>query len=83
MDKKLTLSLNQEIIAKAKLYAKTNRTSLSKLIENYLSSLSSMELTTNQNETSALVDSLCGIIQLPENIDLKQERSKYLMEKYK
>jgi len=33
MDKKLTLSLNNAIIEQAKIYAKSNKTSLSRLIE--------------------------------------------------
>ena len=36
MDTKLTLKLEQDIIEKAKDYAKLRKTSLSKLIENYL-----------------------------------------------
>ena len=39
MNSKLTLNLNKNIIENAKDYAKDNRTSLSKLIENYLNSL--------------------------------------------
>ena len=39
MDKKLTLSLNQNIIKKAKAYAKLHNTSLSKMIEAYFDSL--------------------------------------------
>ena len=83
MDKKLTLSLNQQIIKKAKNYAKNNSISLSKLIENYLNSLTTNQESISDGETSALVDSLCGIIELPENFDYKKERAKYLVEKYK
>ena len=39
MDTKLTLKLDQEVIAKAKRFAKGHQTSLSQLIENYLLSL--------------------------------------------
>ena len=35
MDKKLTLSLNQRVIEKAKKYAKLHSTSLSRMIETY------------------------------------------------
>ena len=41
MDTKLTLKLNQEIIEKAKIYASEKKLSLSRLIENYLNSLTS------------------------------------------
>ena len=83
MDKKLTLSLNQNIIEKAKFYAKTNSTSLSKLIENYLNSLTTSFNSEDQIESTPLVDSLCGIIELPENFDYKKERSRYLLAKHK
>ncbi len=39
MNTKLTLNLDKEIINEAKIYAKSHRVSLSKLIENYLNSL--------------------------------------------
>lgn len=83
MDKKLTLSLNQKVIDKAKFYAKSNSTSLSKLIENYLNSLTSNKAEDTEIESTPLVDSLCGIIKLPENFDYKKERAKYLLDKYK
>jgi len=83
MDKKLTLSLNQKIIEKAKSYAKTNSTSLSKLIENYLNSLTISSQGDDKIEPTPLVESLCGIIELPEDFDYKAERAKYLLEKYK
>lgn len=81
MDKKLTLSLNQRIIEQAKKYAKLNKTSLSKLIENYLGTL-----TSNQDEeiqVTPLVKSLSGVIDLPEDFDYKKLKEQYLKEKYK
>lgn len=39
MDSKLTLKLNESVIERAKKYASDKKTSLSKLIENYLDSL--------------------------------------------
>lgn len=82
MDKKLTLSLNQNIIEKAKIYAKQNKTSLSKMIEVYFDSLTSDKNKENEQAT-ALVKSLCGIIELPDNFDYKESKAKYLLEKYK
>jgi hypothetical protein len=43
MNTKLTLNLDKNIIESAKDYAKSNHTSLSKLIENYLNSLTTKE----------------------------------------
>lgn len=39
MNTKLTLNLDKKVIEEAKNYARSNRVSLSKLIENYLDSL--------------------------------------------
>jgi len=83
MDKKLTLSLDQSVIAKAKSYAKRNKTSLSKMIEAYFDSLTNNEIIENEIPISPLVESLCGVIELPDGIDYKEAKAKYLLEKYK
>ncbi|HEV7382270.1 MAG TPA: DUF6364 family protein [Dyadobacter sp.] len=44
MNTKLTLTIEQSIIEKAKKYAKKTDTSLSSLIENYLKALTSDEI---------------------------------------
>ncbi|KGO84588.1 DUF6364 family protein [Flavobacterium suncheonense] len=79
MNTKLTLNIDQSVIEDAKFYAKNHRVSLSKLIENYLLSL------TNKNEekskVSPLVESLTGVINLESN-DYKKEYSDYLAKKY-
>jgi len=82
MDKKLTLSLNQKIIEQAKKYAKSNSTSLSKLIENYLGTLTS-KTKQEEIEITPLVESLSGIINLPADFDLKKSKREYLKKKYK
>lgn len=82
MDKKLTLSLNQQVIEKAKRYAKQHSTSLSRMIESYFESLTSTEEHSNEVETTPLVQSLCGIIELPEDFDYKKSKAAYLNEKY-
>ncbi len=81
MDKKLTLSLNQSIIENAKIYAKSNNISLSKLIESYLSTLT--RKSKNKSEITPLVKSLSGVIEIPSDFNEKEAYSEYLMEKYK
>jgi len=81
MDKKLTLSLNQKIIDKAKKYAKSNGTSLSKMIESYFQTLTSKLEKEDDIQISPLVESLCGVGELPENFDYKKARIKYLEKK--
>lgn len=83
MDKKLTLSLNQKIIERAKQYAKANGTSLSKMIESYFRSITKDHSNENEIKITPLVESLCGVGQLAEEIDLKTSRMKYLEEKNK
>jgi macrodomain Ter protein organizer (MatP/YcbG family) len=79
MDSKLTLKLDKEIIERAKEYAKNKNTSLSKLIENMLSRVTSSS--NSDHQITPLVDSLSGIID-SEKINLEDYRD-YLEEKYK
>ena len=82
MDTKLTLKLNQEIIERAKHYASEKKLSLSRLIENYLNSLTS-EKTNDDLQISDFVKSMSSEIKLPANFDYKKERANYLEQKYK
>lgn len=83
MNTKLTLKLNQEIIEKAKLYASNKKLSLSRLIENYLSSLTNEVKKENEIEISPFVKSLSTGIKIPADLDYKEAYSKHLTEKYK
>jgi len=81
MDTKLTLKLNEDIIEKAKEYAKAKKTSLSDLIENYLQKLTTDKK--NNNTITPLVKSLSGVISLSKNYNDKKEYTNYLTNKYK
>lgn len=83
MDTKLTLKLNQEIIKKAKNYAADKKLSLSRLIENYLNSLTSGKSSANEIEVSPFVKSLSSKINIPVDYDYKKERAEYLERKHK
>jgi hypothetical protein len=80
MNTELTLNLDKGVIEKVKNYSKENNVSLSKLIENYLNSL-----TINQGEerkVSPLVESITGVI--PNNlVDERKYYRNYITEKYK
>lgn len=78
MNTKLTLNIDNKIIEEAKSYAKVNRVSLSKLIENYLSSLTRKK--SGKSSISPL-ESLTGVISA-KNIDFKKEYSDHLAKKY-
>jgi len=78
MNTKLTLNLNKSIIDEAKSYAKKNKVSLSKLIENYLNSLTTSKKKTTR--ISPLVESLTGIIS--SEVDERKSYRDYLSEKH-
>ena len=79
MDSKLTLKLNKDIINHAKTYAKEHNISLSKLIENYLQSVT---LKKEPNiKISPLVESLTGVIDLSGK-DYQKDYTEFLSKKY-
>lgn len=78
MNTKLTLNLDKEIIDEAKNYAKSQSVSLSKLIENYLNSLT--RTSKKKTTVSPLVESLTGII--PSEYDEKNEYRNYIDQKH-
>jgi hypothetical protein len=81
MNTKLTLSLEKEVIEKAKSYAKQHDTSLSALVENYFSRLT-MEYKNNES-TVGVVEEMSGIIDLENDYDYKNELGKQYMFKFK
>ncbi len=79
MNSKLTLSVNSEVIQRAKDFAKKSNRSLSEIIESYLDKISSNEDDTELKELSKIT----GIIELPEDFNEKEfirdsKSSKYL-----
>ncbi len=84
MDANLNLKLDADIIRQAKLYAQNKKQSLSSLIENYLSALvQEKKEAKSMVEITPFVKSMRGGVSIPLDIDYKEERSKYLTEKYK
>ena len=81
MDTKLTLNLDKTVIGQAKMYAKSHKISLSKLIESYLSSLISNRKATDY-EITPLVKSLSGVIKMEDDFNYKEEYTDYLIKKY-
>jgi hypothetical protein len=81
MNTKLTLTIEQSVINRAKNYAKSKGHSLSDIIENYL------KVITNNGaksgiETTPIVKSLKGSFKSPSNFDYKKELAKGLSKKY-
>jgi hypothetical protein len=81
MNTKLTLTIDQAIIEKAKKYANDKGRSLSGIIENYLKVITKED----HIETiilTPIVKSMKGSFKAPKDIDYKKELSKKLTEKY-
>ncbi len=81
MNTKLTLTIEQSIIEKAKSFAKDKGRSLSDIIENYLKIIT-QENSTIETEITPLVQSLQGSFKAPENFDYKKELRNRLSKKY-
>ena len=81
MNTKLTLTIEQTVIEKAKKYAHGKGRSLSNIIENYLKVITKDD--DNESiELTPIVKSLKGSFKAPKNINYKKELSKRLTEKY-
>ncbi len=81
MNRKLTLSLDESIIEKAKNYAEKKNESLSQMVENYFKIVTS-ESTTQEFEISPLVKELIGSIKVPSNINIEDAKYDYLIQKH-
>ncbi len=82
METKLTLSLDNEVIKKAKSYAKKKHTSLSNMVENYFYFLTAEEY---DKETSIISETpmtnqLLGSVRI--DIDPEKLKEDYLLGKY-
>lgn len=80
MNTKLTLTIEQSIIKKAKQYAKGKGRSLSDIIENYLKAITNKS--ESEIELTPIVKSLKGSFKAPKDFDYKKELTKGLTEKY-
>lgn len=78
---KLTLSVDKRVVEQAKSYARSHNTSVSKLIERYLASLTDSK--ENEIEVTPFVKSLGIDSGLPADYDSKGDYVAYLIEKYK
>ena len=81
MNIKLTLTIEETVIEKAKKYAKVKERSLSNLIENYLKALTT-ESNRKEIELTPIVKSLKGSFNAPKDLDYKKELTNRLSEKY-
>ncbi|WKN45536.1 DUF6364 family protein [Tunicatimonas pelagia] len=82
MNTKLTLTIEKEIIERAKNYAKDKNRSLSDIVENYLKVLTEKEKNDKNQKLNPIVESLKGSFKMPKNMDYKKELKNRLEEKY-
>jgi len=80
METKLTLRLKKKVIDQAKKYANDHDTSLSKLIENYLSAITTESRSVEK--ISPLVQSISGVVNISEYDEHKGKYREHLEEKY-
>ena len=81
MNTKLTLTIEQIVIEKAKRYAKRQGRSLSDMVENYLIAITQDD-TLSSTEVTPIVKSLRGSFKSKEDLKYQKELSKILAEKY-
>lgn len=81
MSTKLTLTIDENIILKAKKYAKGREKSLSSLIENYLKNLVK-DANFEENELSPIVKSLKSSFKAEADYDYKKILTKRREDKY-
>jgi len=81
MNKKLTLTVDKDVVARAKRYAEKEGTSLSKLVENYLKAATEKEGVKIRRPAS-ITKSLRGSFNEPEGFDEKRALSEALGKKY-
>ena len=81
MATKLTLSLDQKVIERAKQYSEKKGISLSKLVEDYFRKIVFDQKGKRKKPSIMELKGIGG--KVPVNFDYKEARYKYLLEKYK
>lgn len=79
MTTKLTLTIDDSVIKRAKHYAKHSGKSISQIVEQYLDGLSNEKIA---GGISPKLQQLIGAIQLPEDFDEEKELRNYLENKH-
>jgi len=82
MNAKLTLSLDKEVIERAKEYAKERGMSLSKFVENYLKATSSQASVKKEVPMTPIVKSLRGTLPKLSDEEMKKAIVEHLEKKH-
>jgi hypothetical protein len=81
MDTKLTLTIEKDVIAEAKEYAKQKGVSLSEMVENYFIILT-QESRSGEIELSSTVKSLKGAFNAPDDFNYKSVLREQIAKKH-
>ena len=76
MKTKLTLTMDREIIERAKHFAKRENRSLSDIVENYLKLLTQKDVNKQETPNHPIVESMRGSFKMPNDFDYKKELGK-------
>ena len=79
MNTKLTLTVEESVIERAKLFAKNTGRSLSEIIENYLVTITEEDTT---NNLSPKLKKIVGAVSLPEDFNEEEELRSALEKKH-
>ncbi len=80
---KLTLSLDKEIIERAKGYARKRGKSVSKIVQDYLASISQTDATNRKTKLGPITHELHGVLKGKIPPDYKLDIADYIEKKYK
>lgn len=80
---KLTLSLDKDIIARAKKYADKRGKSVSKIVQDYLASIATADSTAGETTPGPITRELHGVLKGKIPADYKLDIADYIEEKYK
>jgi hypothetical protein len=81
MEHSITLEINEDIVARAKQFAKENNTTISKLVERYLDQITRNDEEKTQEALTPLVRSLYGIAPLTEESEPGEDYFDYLLKR--
>jgi hypothetical protein len=82
MRAKLTLSVDPQVVARAKEYAERNRTSVSELVQTYLSIVTQPSKPAPGKELPPVLRSLRGLLK-DDGRDYREEHRKHLAARYR
>ena len=82
MKTKLTLSIEEQVIEEAKAYAIAQGSSLSEIVEKYLTVISKSRPKGNKSKFHPLVEELCGSVKIPNDETYDEILGEALIEKY-